>query len=97
MQWCAGILIAMQMMTLAGSPFSGCLLLTSGEKLWKIGLLLFGSVKMGNWCYPRKQRKMKLLVQRDEQIQISTEIFMTPLNECSEDAEYGMPTKYLFE
>lgn len=33
---------------------------------------------MGNWYYPRKQREMKLIVQRDEQIQSSTQIFMTP-------------------
>lgn len=39
---------------------------------------LFGGAKMGNWYYPRKQRKMKLIVQRDGQIQSSTQIFMTP-------------------
>lgn len=33
---------------------------------------------MGNWNYPRKQKKMKLIVQRAEQIQSSTQIFMTP-------------------
>lgn len=86
------------MMILTGKfHFSGCLLLASGEKLWEIGLLLFGGAKMGNWCYLRMQRKMKLLVQRDEQIQISTEIFMTPLYGCSESAEYGMPIKYIFK
>lgn len=52
---------------------------------------------MGNWYYSIKKRKMKLLVQRHEQIQISTQIFMTPLNGCSEDAEYGMPIKYIFK
>lgn len=65
--------------------------------MWKIGLLLFGGAKMGNWYYLRKQRKMKLLVQKDEQIRISTEIFMTALFGCSEDAEYGMPIKYIFK
>lgn len=40
---------------------------------------------------------MKLLVQRDEQIQIGAEIFMTPLYGCSEDAEFGMPIKYVFK
>lgn len=60
-------------------------------------MLLFRGAKKGNWYYPRKQRKMKLLVQRDEQIQISTQIFMTPLNGCTEDAEYEMPIKYIFK
>lgn len=60
-------------------------------------MLLFEGEKMGNWYYPKKQWKMKSLVQRDEQIQISTQIFMTPLNGCSEDAEYGMPIKYIFK
>lgn len=48
---------------------------------WKIvgdWIGLFGGAKMGNWYYPRKQREMKLIVQRDEQIQSSTQIFMTP-------------------
>jgi len=52
---------------------------------------------MGNWYYSRKQKKMKLLVQRDEQIHISTQIFMTPLNGCIEDAEYGKPITYIFK
>lgn len=69
----------------------------SGEKLWETGFLLFGGVKMGNWYYLRKQRKMKLLMQKDEQIQINTQIFMTPLNGYSEDAEYGMFIKYIFK
>lgn len=60
-------------------------------------MLLFEGEKMGNWYYPKKQRKMKLLVQRNEQIQISTQIFMTPLNGCSEDAEYGMLIKFIFK
>lgn len=51
---------------------------------------------MGNWFYSRKQRKMKLLAQREEQIQISTEIFMTPLYRCSENIEYGITIKYIF-
>lgn len=65
--------------------------------MWEIGLLLFRGAMMGNWYYSIKKRKMKLLVQRHEQIQISTQIFMTPLNGCSEDAEYGMPIKYIFK
>lgn len=69
----------------------------SGEKLWETGFLLFRGVKMGNWYYLRKQRKMKLLMQKDEQIQINTQIFMTPLNGYSEDAEYGMFIKYIFK
>lgn len=40
---------------------------------------------------------MKLLVQRDEKIQISSEIFMTPLHGCSEITECGMPIKYVFK
>lgn len=36
------------MVTLTGRfHFSGCLWLASGEKLWEIGLLLFGGTKMG--------------------------------------------------
>lgn len=49
----------------------------------------------GRWAIgtiPGSKRKWKLLVQRDEQIHISTQIFMTPLNGCIEDAEYGKPT-----
>lgn len=60
-------------------------------------MLLFRGAEMGNWYYPRKQKKLKLLVQRDEQIHISTQIFMTPLNGCSEDAEYGKPNTYIFK
>lgn len=58
---------------------------------------LFRCAEMGNWYYSRKQKKMKLLVQRDEQIHISTQIFMTPLNGCIEDAEYGKPITYIFK
>lgn len=36
-------------------------------------------------------------MQKDEQIQINTQIFMTPLNGYSEDAEYGMFIKYIFK
>lgn len=38
-----------------------------------------------------------MLIQRDEQIQISSEIFMTPLHGCSEITECGMPIKYVFK
>lgn len=60
-------------------------------------MLLFRGAKTVNWYYPRKQRKMKSLVQRDEEIQISIQIFMTPLNGCSEDAKYGLPITYIFK
>lgn len=61
------------------------------------GISLVWRFNDGQLVCPRKQRKMKLLVQRDEQIQIGAEIFMTPLYGCSEDAESGMPIKYVLK
>lgn len=67
MQWCTGILIAMQMMTLTGRfHFSGCFMTCFRWKIAEDWIGFFGGAKMGDWYYPSKQRKMKLIVQRDE-------------------------------
>lgn len=78
-------------------PFFWLLMASIRQKILGDWVGWFGGTKTGNWSYPKKQRKLKSLVQKDEEIQISTQIFMTALNGCSEDTEYGMPVKCIFK
>lgn len=71
MQWCTGILTAMQMMTLTGRfHFSGFFMTSIRWKIVGDWIGLFGGAEVDNWYYSRKQRKMKLIVQKDEEFRI---------------------------
>lgn len=85
------------MVTLTGRfHFSGCLWLASGEKLREIGLLLFGGTKMDK-VGSQEAKENEIACTKGWTVQISTQIFMTPLNERSKNAEYGMLIKYIFK
>lgn len=95
MQWCSGILIAMQMVTLTGRfHFSGCFWLASGEKLWEIGLVCLEVQRWAIGTIPGSKGKWNWLYEGMNTFRVVLKYLWQWVQwECGN----GMPIKHIFK